>query len=776
VNAEQSGSIHDQVLAKETGLETMLVIDSAPRAMFQDRFFDAGQTAEILSRTNPEKGTFIEACYRGHQQKDHIRFSANGQAFGLDTAIDKSILVAGDQVRFRIRITNLSDRALKGVYASEFNVSLLSGHSPDRYYEENGRNNGHWMDAVLNDRVLESLAIVNEWDGFRITFYYKEPAACWRYPVFTVNMSESGFEKVYQGSAILPNWSPRVKTEGNKNNRILSSVGIMGNDAPIRIAYFSAEIGISASLPTYSGGLGVLAGDHIKAAADAELPMCAVTLLYKEGYFQQRLDTRGFQTETYTRFDPEPLLVREKPLFTLRLRERNVWVQAYRYDYTGITGHTIPLYFLDTDLDENFDDDRIITMRLYSGDKNHRILQEAVLGFGGMKLLNALGYSGIETFHMNEGHCSFLTLDLYERFNHDRKHVQSRCHFTTHTPVPAGHDHFNLDRCAKLLYGLLPMDLGLPSMVQNSRMHMTELGLYFSRSANGVSRLHGEVAQQQFPEFKIDYITNGVYHPYWVGRSLRELFDLRLPGWREDPEKLLGVDSIPAEELMKAHESLQDFLLGYANSQTQRALSPDLLTIGFARRAAGYKRARLLFRDPDRLARIGQGQVQIIFAGKAHPKDALGKQIIQDIVAMSNRFFGRIKIVFLENYNMWLGRLITSGVDVWLNTPLRPNEASGTSGMKAALNGIPNLSIVDGWWAEGCRHGINGWGIGSPDHPDDDSDADHLYTLLEKDVIPTFYEQPETWVSLMRESIKTGVEFTAHRMVRDYIAQVYSRK
>ncbi|MFQ6614401.1 MAG: alpha-glucan family phosphorylase, partial [Fidelibacterota bacterium] len=217
----------------------------------------------------------------------------------------------------------------------------------------------------------------------------------------------------------------------------------MENDAPIRIAYFSAEIGISASLPTYSGGLGVLAGDHIKAAADAELPMCAVTLLYKEGYFQQRLDSRGFQTETYTRFDPEPLLVKEKPLFTLRLRERNVWVQAYRYDYIGITGHTIPLYFLDTDLDENFDDDRIITMRLYSGDKNHRILQEAVLGFGGMKLLDALGHTEIETFHMNEGHCSFLTLDLYERFHHDRQAVQNRCHFTTHTPVPAGHDHFN---------------------------------------------------------------------------------------------------------------------------------------------------------------------------------------------------------------------------------------------------------------------------------------------------------------------------------------------
>ncbi len=550
----------------------------------------------------------------------------------------------------------------------------------------------------------------------------------------------------------------------------------MENGSSIKIAYFSAEIGISSSLPTYSGGLGVLAGDHIKAAADAELPMCAVTLLYKEGYFQQRLDSNGFQTETYTRFDPEPLLVRENPKFTMRLRERNVWVQAYRYDYKGLTGHKIPVYFLDTDLEENFDDDRIITMRLYSGDKNHRILQEAVLGFGGMRLLGALGYNSIETFHMNEGHCAFLTLELYEQYKHDRAKVQSLCHFTTHTPVPAGHDHFNIARCDKLLHGLLPTDLGLPSLVQNSRMHMTELGLYFSRSANGVSKLHGKVAQEQFQDFKIDAITNGVYHPFWVGRSLRELFDLRLPGWRKDPTRLLEIDTISSEELLKAHASLKDFLLGYTNSQTQRALSPNILTLGFARRAASYKRARLLFRDPDRLAKIGQGQLQIIYAGKAHPQDQVGKQIIREIISFSNRFFGRIKIVFLENYNIWLGRLITSGVDVWLNTPLRPNEASGTSGMKATLNGIPNLSVVDGWWAEGCRHGENGWGIGSPEKPDDDADADHLYTLLESDVIPAYYKNRDAWVSLMRESIKTGVEFTAHRMIRDYIEKVYSRK
>ena len=541
----------------------------------------------------------------------------------------------------------------------------------------------------------------------------------------------------------------------------------------ISIAYFSAEIGISSSLPTYSGGLGVLAGDHIKAAADEELPMCAVTLLYKEGYFKQRLDEEGKQSETYPRFDPQPLLTKLPNKFTLPLRDRDVWIQAYKYNYRGINDHEVPIYFLDTDLDENFQDDRIITLRLYSGDKDHRILQEAILGFGGIRLLESEGYSSIKTYHMNEGHCSFLTLGLLEKFKGVSEEVRKHCHFTTHTPVPAGHDHFARERCDKLIKGLLPENLALPSLVQNSRYHMTEMGLYFSRSANGVSELHGDVAQEQFPDFKIGHVTNGVYHPYWVGKSWRELYDQRLPGWRQDGERLLKVDALTDEDFFNAHYSQKHFLLGYANSQTQKALSQNVLTIGFARRAASYKRAQLIFTDPERLASIGQGQLQIIFAGKAHPKDSQGKEIIQGIVKSANRLFGRVKITFLENYNMWLGRIITSGVDLWLNTPLRPNEASGTSGMKAALNGIPNLSILDGWWAEGCRDGENGWGIGSPEEPNDEKDAEDLYRVLEDRVIPTYYEQKDQWASIMRESIKTGVQFTAQRMIRDYQEKYY---
>jgi starch phosphorylase len=545
------------------------------------------------------------------------------------------------------------------------------------------------------------------------------------------------------------------------------------NDTKIRIAYFSAEIGISAKLPTYSGGLGVLAGDHIKAAADSELPMCAITLLYKEGYFKQRLDDEGRQTEVYPRFDPDPLLKKLPIKFTLPLRKRDVWIQVYEYRYTGLTGHEIPIYFLDTNLEENFTDDQIITMRLYSGDKDHRILQEAILGFGGIKLLDELQYTDIGTYHMNEGHAAFIIMQLLRKFDGNHDEVRKRCHFTTHTPVPAGHDEFAIDRCERLLDGLLWKDISKINSVQNGRLHMTELGLHFSRSANGVSKLHGKVAQDQFPDYKIGHITNGVYHPYWVGKEFREVFDNRLPGWRTDPERLLNVDAILPEELIKAHQSHKDFLLGYANSQTQKALSNEILTIGFARRAAGYKRARLIFKDIERLKNIGSDKLQIIFAGKAHPADNYGKSLIYDVVQNAKKLFGKVKIIYLENYNLWLGRIITSGVDVWLNTPLRPHEASGTSGMKAALNGIPNLSILDGWWDEACQHGGNGWAIGNRDVIDDNTDANYLYDILENEVIPTFYNNQDKWASMMVKSIITGVQFTAFRMINDYKEKYY---
>lgn len=544
-------------------------------------------------------------------------------------------------------------------------------------------------------------------------------------------------------------------------------------ESKIKIAYFSAEIGISSSLPTYSGGLGVLAGDHIKAAADEGLPLCAISLLYKEGYFKQRIDENGNQTETYPKFDPEPLLKKLDFTFPLHLRGRDVQVEVYRLDYPGLNGHILPIYFMDTDLESNSEEDRIISLRLYSGNKDDRIMQEAILGFGGIHLLKHLGIlDNIKTFHMNEGHCSFLTLKLLEEYK-DENNVREKCHFTTHTPVAAGHDHFSVGRVKNLLHDLIPDNLNLPSLVQNSRLHMTELGLHFSRSANGVSALHGKVAQKQFPQSQIGYITNGVYHPYWVCPQFREIFDDYFPGWKKEGKKLLNIDSIPDEKLLTAHANRKRTLLGYANAQVQKALTRNVLTIGFARRAATYKRAHLLFSDIDRLVDISHRQVQFIFAGKAHPNDEHGKDIIRDIVANANSLYGKVKVIFLENYNMWLGRLITSGVDVWLNTPLRPNEASGTSGMKSALNGVPNLSVLDGWWAEGCDHGVNGWAIGNPDAPDDEADANHLYELLENEIIPLYYGDSSKWINIMKSSIKTGVQFTAQRMIRDYQEKYY---
>ena len=544
------------------------------------------------------------------------------------------------------------------------------------------------------------------------------------------------------------------------------------NNKNIKIAYFSAEIGLSSSLPTYSGGLGVLAGDHIKASADAGIEMLGISLLYKEGYFKQLLDKEGNQKEEYPRFELGDNLSLLPNKFSIKIRGREVWIQAYEYLHTSETGHIIPIYFLDTDIDENISEDRMITLRLYSGDKNHRILQESILGFGGIRFLDAYDFDSIEKFHMNEGHSSFLTLALLEKYNKNEEKVKSMCHFTTHTPVAAGHDNFSTERCSSILNSLMPNDLNLPS-IKDNRLHMTELGLYYSNTANGVSKLHGKVAQDQFPDFDIDYITNGVYHPHWIGDSFAELFDDYFKNWKIDPNLLLNVDNIDNEKIISAHKQQKDELINYANLFTENKLSSDVLTIGFARRAAEYKRAGLIFSNIEKLIEIGSGKIQMIFSGKAHPNDIKGKQIIKEVVNNANQLVDEVNIVFLENYNMHLGRLITSGVDLWLNTPIRPNEASGTSGMKAALNGVPNFSVIDGWWAEGCKDNENGWAIGSPDSCNDIADAESLYFKLENQIINTFYNDKEKWIQFMKNSIKTGVDFTAHRMVNDYKDKFY---
>ena len=534
-----------------------------------------------------------------------------------------------------------------------------------------------------------------------------------------------------------------------------------------QIAYFSAEIGISSNLPTYSGGLGVLAGDHIKSAADLKINMVAISLLYKEGYFKQIIDQEGKQREVYPKFVPEPILSELSHIFSINLNGKEIFIKACVYNHQSINGFTVPIYFLDTDIPENDDETRGITLRLYSGDNRHRILQESILGYGGMKLLEILNQTNIKKYHMNEGHCSFIVLDLLKKYKGDIEKVRSKCHFTTHTPVPAGHDQFEYKLVKEILGNLISDDISLPSMNHN-KFHMTELGLQFSKTANGVSKLHGDVAQKQFPWRDIGYVTNGVHHYTWVSNSFAALFDEFFPNWQYEPESLKNIDKVDSNALWDAHFKAKTELLHFANSQLSKALDPNILTIGFARRAATYKRAQLIFKEPEKLIDLGAGKIQLVFSGKAHPNDKEGKELISGIIQNAKDFEGEIKIIYLENYNMWLGKLITSGVDVWLNTPLRPNEASGTSGMKSALNGIPNLSILDGWWDEGCNDKVNGWSIGSSENVDDDRDVSSLYETLKLDVIPTFYDDRERWISIMRNSIKTGVDFTSQRMLKDY--------
>lgn len=541
----------------------------------------------------------------------------------------------------------------------------------------------------------------------------------------------------------------------------------------IRIAYFSAEIGLSDRIPTYSGGLGVLAGDHLRAAADMGLPLCAVTLLYRQGYFEQRINVRGEQEELYPLFDPaehlEPLDIR----FDLNFGGRRVVIRAWRFDVEGLTGAKVPVFFLDTELAENTAQDRRLTSRLYGGDQANRLAQEALLGFGGVRLLRQLAITDIHTYHLNEGHTAFVPLALSAQFN-DPAAVRRKCVFTTHTPVPAGHDRFSRTAVADLLDQLINSATELPS--DGEHVNMTELALANCRAVNAVSQSHARVTRQMFPGHTINTVTNGVHHLTWASDASQVLFDRYLPGWREHPSRLEEAQIIPADSLWRAHHDNKLQLLDYVRTTTRIALDSEMLTVGFARRAAEYKRAKLLLADTDRLVDVCGGKVQFIFAGKAHPADPVGKEIIRHIVQAARRLADQVRIVFLENYNMELGGLITAGVDVWLNTPRRPQEASGTSGMKAALNGVLNLSVPDGWWAEGCHDGINGWAINGPVDPGDAADATRLYQLLEGEVVPRFYHHREQWLKMMQESIITSAGFTSRRMVQDYLELYYSTK
>ena len=539
------------------------------------------------------------------------------------------------------------------------------------------------------------------------------------------------------------------------------------------VGYFTAEIGLWSELHTYSGGLGVLAGDHVKSAADAEVPLVGVTLVYRKGYGRQHLDKDGIQTETYRDLDPAQHMQDTGMEISLPLDDGELWTKVWRADITGVSGHVVPVYFLDTFHPKNSEKHLELGLTLYGGDDWVRIRQEYLLGVGGLRLLDKLGLE-VDGLHLNEGHCTFALLEMLGK-GWSREQLAKRVLFTTHTPVPAGHDRFEWEAVEEVLGDLLPadakqlvIDAGDPE--EGRRISMSHLAVALSGPVNAVSNLNAWVASSMFADHHIAPITNGVHHITWTSPMMADLFDKQLPGWREDPTKLAHAGKIPTEDLVGARDVARKVLRELVQTSTGVRLDKNRLTIGFARRFATYKRANLVFSDLERLREIGAGKIQFVFSGKAHPRDEGGKALIKSIFDSAKDLENEIPVAFLEDYSMATGLAMTGGVDIWLNNPIRPMEASGTSGMKAAMNGVPNCSILDGWWPEGCEHGVNGWAIGgSDDERDDVRDAKNVLDVIENEVLPAWDEGDEKWCEIMRASIATSARFTGARMISDYL-------
>jgi len=560
------------------------------------------------------------------------------------------------------------------------------------------------------------------------------------------------------------------------------------------IAYFSMEIGVKNDIPTYSGGLGILAGDTIKSAADLNIPLVAVTLITHKGYFTQEIDANGWQKEKPVTWDPAHDMTLLPQKAKVQIEGRDVYIQTWLYTVVSPTGGKVPILFLDTDLPDNDPQDRGITDYLYGGDSTYRIKQEIVLGMGGVRMLHVLEFH-IKKYHMNEGHASFLALELLHRFKRDIEsvwdersvwdvaRVRDLCVFTTHTPVEAGHDKFPYPLVKQVLGEIIPFDV-LKDLAGMDSLNMTRLALNLSKYINGVAKKHGEVSQHMFPGYHIHAITNGVHTFTWTCGELAKLFDKYIPGWANEPELFVRSGIIPELELWEAHREAKRKLMEYVGQATGEVMDPNDLTIGFARRATAYKRPHLLFHNIDRLLQIVEkGKLQIIYAGKAHPHDDNGKRIIQGIHEYRQRLRGKIKIAFLPGYDMDIALKLVSGVDVWLNTPLRPLEASGTSGMKAAHNGVLNFSVLDGWWIEGHIEGFTGWAIGAmptettQPGTSDAEDAADLYDKLENLIVPAYYNPDKScWSRMMKNAIsKNAYYFNSHRMMRRYVTEAYIR-
>ncbi len=550
------------------------------------------------------------------------------------------------------------------------------------------------------------------------------------------------------------------------------------------VAYFSMEIALRSDIPTYAGGLGVLAGDTLRSAADMEVPMVGVTLLSRAGYFRQELDAQGRQSEQPDYWDVDAWTRPLRAKIAIDIGGREVWIISRLYVIEGHTGGRIPVILLDTDLAENHPDDRTLTHFLYGGDAEYRLRQECVLGIGGVRMLHALGFT-IRQYHMNEGHSALLALELLRRHTYapeevrpgevtyDLPRVRDLCNFTTHTPIEAGHDKFPYDLVARVVTEFRDQVM-LRSLGGTDVLNMTRLALNVSEYVNGVAKSHAATSQDMFPGYTLRSVTNGIHPDTWAGPAIRLIFDREIPAWCYEPALLVNADRLADEQIWNAHMDQKRALFERVTKLTGRTLNPELCTLGFARRMTGYKRPALLFSDLERLRNIAaRHPIQIIMAGKAHPHDEGGKQAIVAIHRAAEALGDTVPVVFMPDYDMDVAASLVTGVDVWVNNPLPPQEASGTSGMKAALNGVPNLSVLDGWWAEGWLEDVTGWAIGEGGQTDH---AAALYQKLEQKVLPLYYSDRAGWIRVMKGAIsRNGSFFNSHRMLRHYVTEAYMR-
>lgn len=545
------------------------------------------------------------------------------------------------------------------------------------------------------------------------------------------------------------------------------------NHNQLSIAYFSLEYGINDDVKLYAGGLGILAGDTLKTAADKKLDYTGVGILYKKGYFKQIINAEGHQETLEDLWDYEKLLKLVLKPQEYQIGGYKVWLQVWELPVKSING-SIPLYLIDTDLEQNDEYFRSISYHLYPNDYLLKHKQELVLGIGGVQILEKILGIIPDIIHINESHAGFCTIPLLKRFS--KEEVKQKLVFTTHTPISAGHEVFTNEQIREYLGDDFEV---LDSQFKDSEhIKLTEICLFYSKFANGVSEKHSKVASKMFPEYTFDFITNGVEVNSWVNPVMAELFDKHIDNWRLKPQNLRLAQNINNVDFAQAKKSIKVALFDRLNEQNGTNLDPEIFTIGFARRAANYKRMNLLFKDFERLEKIASKftKLQVIFSGKAHPNDELGQKYIREIIEVTKKKSQHIEVCFLTDYNMEISGHLVAGVDIWLNNPVVPLEASGTSGMKASLNGVPSFSTIDGWWPEGLVEGVTGWSIGTGKEGEDflEEESNDLYSKLEHVILPIFFNDSKDWINIQKSSISiNGSYFNTSRMLDEYLLKAY---